>query len=233
MKSKNISLLKESRKEHGNAVIYVLIALALFGSLMFTLSNTSNQADHASLDEETVIFQASQLSNYAGAAQNVVDQMLMTGSSLASLDFVYPNVASYDIAPHHNKFFHPEGAGFNYMGAQDPPFETCGACPVASGWYISNITNVEWTPSTATDVIITAVGISEEICAEINERITGSTAIIAFDIANPSPEMTFAEDAGGADLTTVECSGCDGMPSLCVSNNAVNRYYYYNIIALR
>ena len=229
MKSKNVSFEKES----GNAVIYVLIALALFGSLMFTLSSTSDQSDHASLDEEAVIFQASQLSNYAGSAKNVVDQMLITGTSFANLDFVYPNAASYDTAPHYNKFFHPEGAGFNYMGAQDPPFETCGACPIASGWYISDATNVEWTPSVSTDVMITAVGISQEICEEINERITGSTTITAFDTVNPSPEMTFAEDAGGSNLTTVECSGCDGMPSLCVSNNAADRYYYYNIIAHR
>ena len=90
--------LRMTNNQSGNAMIYVLIALALFGFLTLTLSRSNNQADGQDIDDEQAELYALELMEYAASAQAVVDQMLFSGSEIDDLDFVIPSDPAFNLS---------------------------------------------------------------------------------------------------------------------------------------
>ena len=228
----------------GNAMIYILLALALLAGLTMVLSRGNDQAgDTLSSDQAELL--TTRMTAYAGVAKNAVDQMMMSGTNINNLSFLRPNQDSFDDAPFINKLHHPEGGGLSLDSADDNLFTGAGTEP-PPGWYIGRFNNIEWTPTTANDIVLAAHDISQAVCASINKKITGSTDIPAL-AGTGDPATYFIDSAingpldvgtgqptagvANADLTIVECADCEGYPSLCVSGNAATQWTYYSIIS--
>ena len=64
----------------GNALLYILLALALLGLLTMALRSQSDQAGSENLEKEQAQLYATKMVAYAASIKNVVDQMLMTGT---------------------------------------------------------------------------------------------------------------------------------------------------------
>ncbi len=221
--------LSKPASQRGNAMIYVLIALALFGALTLTLSSQNEQADGEEISDEQAELYAVELIEYAASAKNVVDQMIMTGTSINELDFVNPSSAGFDTPPHIHKVYHPSGGGLNYQAG----FNENIIDGFSAGWYVMSETNVEWTPTTADDVILSALRVSEKVCATINKKITGSldipqTAIGLNNLFDPN-------NVAKGDFLNTSCTtdACIGYPSLCVQNITDLDYGFFNIVAAR
>jgi hypothetical protein len=209
----------------GNAMIYVLIALALFGFLTVTLSRQNDQADGQDLSDEQAELYADELIEYTTAANHVVTMMLASGSEVNDLDFVDPSDAAFDTGSHIHKVFHPQGGGLNYSATFNEKIEF-GA---SGAWYFQDNLNVEWTDTTGNDAILMAYNINPTVCENINLKITGMATIPATtvglnNIFNPA---TYTE----AEFNTTNCPGCDGYPMLCISNAVPDTYGFYSIIA--
>ncbi len=201
-----------SRRQSGNAMIYILLALGLLALLTASLmSQDSTGGDDISADK--VQFQTTQMLSYAAAAQNVIDQMVGTGADPGGIDFAFPNATSFDIAPYKNKLFHPQGGGLNYKTATIPPFVTSSS-GTTEGWYVT-LRNVEWTPTTAADIVISAYNIPLEICQAINKKLTGSATVPALTVNSTRIYFT---NFNASNLTSAACPGCVGYPTLCVAN---------------
>ncbi len=211
-------------KQSGNAMVYVLIALALFGFLTITLSSQNDQADGQDLDDEQAILYANELMSYVASAQNAVDMMLATGSEIDDLDFVLPSEAAFNTPPHYNKVFHPQGGGLNYEEFKEEISNGTGA----NKFFIKNTTNVEWTPTSSSDVLLSTIQMNETICRQYNKYITGS---------NDIPEVTNTLDTWLVDTSTTDfnisdCSECDGYHTLCIKRaGGVSHGIYYVIAA--
>ena len=211
-------------QERGNAMVYVLIAIALFGFLTVAMSRQNNQADGQDLSDEQVDLYVNELINYVAAAQQAADMMLMSGSEVDDLIFLTPSDGGFDTAPHFNKLFHPSGGGL----VHETTFNQGMFVAAGSGWYINDDVNVEWTPSTAKDVTLSALRIPREVCENINLKITGSTTI---PILTTTLTAIFSAASYTNDLTTATCSDCEGFSSLCVAESTNSFYGYYNVIA--
>lgn len=209
--------------ERGNAMVYILIAVALFGALSVTLSRQNDNADEQGIDDERVALYANEIIEYVSSMQNTVDQMIFTGSEINDLDFVTPSEAAFNTGSNVHKVFHPQGGGLNYRASMKSNI----ANDATSQWSVNNGINVEWTDSAADDVIFTAYFIREDVCAYLNQQITGSNTIPA--TANPHDEYFLS--TGTTDLDTTECAGCDGYSSLCIENDTGDNYSFYSIIA--
>lgn len=212
----------------GNAMIYILIAIALFAGLTLTLSRQNSGTDGQSLDDEVIGFYANELIEYVGSAQQVVNMMTATGSEIDDLDFVDPTKAAFNTGSPIHKVFHPEGGGLNYR----PAIKEDIANGATSQWAVNTNINVEWTPTGAAgenDVLFTAYFINRDVCARINKLITGSETIPA----TLSPHAEYFLETGTTELNTTECPGCEGYSSLCVENNTGDNYSFYNIIEAR
>lgn len=216
----------------GNVVIYVLIALALIALLTATLSRQEEDSS-GTLDEDRLALQTTALFTYTGSAKNVVDQMLMAGSNPDALQFVRPNQASFDIAPYYNMVYHPEGGGLSIPARDETSFTYAGTTPDA-GWYLGRFNNVEWTPSAANDVILAAYGISEQLCASINKKLTGDDTVPELDTAGGPAQFFIDYEVSGVaneDLMISDCDDCEGYPALCVASSDRSIFTYYNIIS--
>jgi hypothetical protein len=210
--------------ESGNALIYVLIALTLFGFLTVTLARQNMQSENMDLIDERVELYVSEMIEYVASTQQAVDMMLTSGSSVAQLDFTLPEESDFNDDPVYQKVFHPQGGGLNY---QRVPSEEILADPAEGGWLFQTGTNVQWSPSSAPDVIITTNNVRREICEKLNLEIKGDAAI---PVLSGSAENYF--DPGGAnnDLAVSDCAECEGYSSLCVQESADNTFAFYNVI---
>jgi len=221
------------KHENGNAVVIILITVALFAGLTFTLSNSTRDGGETSgLSVAQAELHATQIMTYAAEAESVIDQMVFNGTFIEAIDEILPSDAAFETGSDIDKLFHPDGGGLTYKTATEPPFVMVSPAPTTqSSWVLSDITNVEWSDTTASDIILTAFGIAQPVCQAINNAITGATTIPVLGAGDAGyPDDAFAEDSGGADLLIAECAECEGQNALCVSNSSADRWYYYSVI---
>lgn len=221
--------------ERGNALVYVLIAVALFAALSFTLSRTTDTSESATLSDDQAELYALQLISYAAQARSAVDQMGFTGSDIDDLIFTFPNEAGFNTGSHIHKVYHPEGGGLNPARISKNA-STSAISDLPARWYMGRFNNIEWTKTANHDVILVAYQIEKKVCEKLNVKVTGSIFIPQM---NDSIKDTMIDDAhhGGANLDlstesgTPLCADCHKVSSLCVQNQAGTAYGFYTVIA--
>lgn len=218
-------------RNRGNALIYVLLALALLGGLTMILAKNSSEDSDTSYEKAELV--TAKVTAYAANAKQTVDQMMMSGTTMNNIDFKRPQDTGFDTAPYIHKIYHPDGGGLGYSPATSPPFVSDPDVN-GNGWYFNTV-NVEWTPTTAPDLIFTAYRIEKSICENINYKITGSRNIPILQSFSLQAEFLSGDICGGCGTTQLDktvCPECEGYPSMCVSNGfgSAPSYGYYNII---
>ncbi len=233
MKTDQEHFLQNAR---GSGLVYVLIAVALFAALSFTLMRSTDTGEAGTMSDDKAELYATQIISYAGQAKNVIEQMKFSGSDADELDFSRPGEAGYTAGTQADRVhhvFHPEGGGLNYTPLPGDAILQINSDPVP-GWYMGRFNNVEWTPTTAQDVILVAHQIKKEICEKINEKITGNTTIPVW--ATESPEFLIDEDAphgyGNSNFSIAVCNACEGYDSLCIVD-VTGSYSFYNLMVSR
>jgi hypothetical protein len=106
--------------------------------------------------------------------------------------------------------------------------------PVA-GWYVGRFSNVEWSRTTADDIILTAHQISQLACEKINNAVLGRDVAIPALASGVTLQNVLIDDSdhsgSNVNLNSTNCPGCDGYPSLCISNNAATKFSFYSILS--
>lgn len=238
---------QERVEERGSALVYVLIAIALFAALSFTLGRQTDTGEANQIEENRVELYATQIISTASQVKSIVDQMLFTGADIENLVFEMPSDANFETGPFINKVFHPQGGGLNRPRLPSEAVAITSSDPTP-GWYLGRFNNVDWTAlgpgNTAAaggleapyeDVILVAYGIDEAVCANINEKITGSNVIPTMTDSIKNVMIDESLHTGtNVELTTGTgniCVQCEEMASLCVENAAQDAYGFYSIIA--
>jgi hypothetical protein len=227
-------------KERGNALIYVLIAIALFAALSFTLGRQMQGSGDSAMTEDRAELYATQIIAYAAQAKSAIDQMKFSGTQIASLNLTRPGAAGFETGSPIHKLYHPQGGGLAPGRLPEGATSQTNNDPPA-GWYLGMFNNVEWSRTGAADVILTAHQIDALICGIINEKITGSRTIptlsgaeikeilIDEDEYSAGTNSDFTTDASG----TPVCAECDKKASLCVRGSGQNNYAFYTVLADR
>lgn len=219
------------KNQKGNVFVYILIAVGLFAALMFVISKSATQTDAAGeLSEGESKIVAGEIITYAASATNTLSQMQQTGATINMIDFMLPSDTDFNIAPTIYKFFHPDGGGFNYK-----PLPTKASADdktgLAAGYYIGRFNNIEWTPTTANDVVFTAYEIKESVCKELNQKVVGSTNIPT--VTGDSLQNLFVYDdlhsGTNANFMKADCPICDEISALCVTDGS-GKYAFYSIL---
>lgn len=224
----------ERSSERGNALIYVLIAVALFAALNFTLSrNNSDSGGKDDLDDGKAELYASQLISYAAQAKMAVDQLTFEGARIDQLDFIPPSDAAFETGSDILKVYHPGGAGLSPGNVPKELIAQVDTNPV-SGWYMGRFNNIEWSETTADDVMLVAHQISRQACENINRKVTGSAVIPATNVAIADILIDASEHSGTNQAFSIaNCTACENIPALCVSNAAVTKFSFYSVIINR
>lgn len=220
-------LNRQRRREKGNALIYVLVAIVLFAALSFTLMRQTDTGEMSGLSDDKAELLATQLISYASQAKSAVDQMQFQGARIDNLDFTLPGGPGYEASGNFNMVFHPDGGGLINTPLTAQAIHETSTSPPA-GWYMGRFNSVGWTRSPADDVILTAYQIRPEVCRFINRKITGNTTI---PVLSGTVSDFLLDTATDTDLTSLVCPGCGEYFSLCVSNAGGTIYSFYSIIA--
>ena len=235
-KNREINMCKARKgRESGNAMVYVLIVVALFAAITFVLSRQTDSTETDALSDEQAEILASNIQQSAMSLKQSVEQMTWTGTNIDDLDFVMPSDgAAFDAGSHVDKVFHPAGGNVSLPRIPDNALNETNTNPPAR-WYIGRFNNVGWTPTTAQDVILTAHQLNNAVCRRLNLRLTGDDTIptlldnvrrLVILSSETSP------DPGNISFTSAECPECYGKPALCVldTTNGVNTYSFYSIV---
>lgn len=217
---------KFSNRNKGNALFYVLLGVVLLAALSYNLmrQNTSGGAEQQLSDEQAEIY-AAQIINHANTVKLAIDQMLANGSTIDDIDFVLPNEAGYDTAPHQHKVFHPGGGGIEPMIMKDELYRSNSS---NRGWKYQINQNTDWTPTTQSDILYSLIEPSDAICKKINKILLGSETI---PVKAVNVDNTFINGGTDDGFTAAECPFCDGVASQCFFSTSVN--VFYNIVAAR
>lgn len=221
------SLYKSS--EHGNALIYVLVAIALFAALGFTLARQNQGADTKKIDKANIELFATEIIGYATQVRSVIDQMSFTGTDIDDYDFTEPGEAGFNNGSPIHKIYHPQGGGLSLATLPEKAINEVSSSP-AAGWYLGRYNNIEWTASTNTEILLSAYQITQAVCSSINEKITGSD-----DIPSVSGDLEdyFTDEGSDSELTESACPPCEGYSMLCVSDDSSSMYAFYATMAER
>ena len=227
------------QKESGNALVYVLIVIALFAALSFTLGRQTDTSEAGALSEEKAELLATQLINYAEQVRQIIEQMSFTGTTMDDYDFTLPSeTVNFDTPPHIDKVYHPDGGGL-IPGTLPKEAVAQSTTDPMPGWYLGQFNNVDWTNSNGTDIVLVAFQLRREVCEQLNEIITGSTAI---PILNDSIKEVLIDDSlygvgSNTDFTTTvptdTCQTCNEKGTLCVQNQSENAYGFYSVVGQR
>ena len=224
-------------KQSGNAMVYVLIVVALFAAITFVLSRQTDSTETDALSDERAEILASNIQQNAMSLKQSVEQMIWTGTSIDDLDFSTPDDgAAYDAGSLGDKVFHPAGGNVILPRIPDAAINQTDTNPPAR-WYIGRFNNIDWTPTAANDVVLAAFQLNEAVCRRLNLRLVGDETIPA--LAGNANRLLItssetAPDPGNINLTPVECADCEGVPAMCVSSTDTNgrtQYTFYSIVA--
>lgn len=242
-------------RESGNALIYVLIAIALFAALSMTLGRTTDTSEVSTLSDERAQILSGQLISYAGQVKSALDQMQFAGTDPEDFLFTQPTDATFEtedpvgppIVLNIHKVYHPAGGGIVPGSLPDEVIVSSPGSDPAPGWYLGEFNNVDWTPLAAgntsgdggaeaayEDVILVAYQITQQMCAKINKTLTGSETIPVMTDTIPNVFIDDSLHSGtNVELTTDAaeiCPDCHNVASLCVEDSDGD-YGFYSVVA--
>lgn len=210
------------KRQSGNAFFVTLLSVVLLGALTFVLSRQMGGVDAGStaISAERASIYADKLMGQALVMQDALIKMSETGTTFSNVNFILPSDAAFNTGSNINKVYHPGGGGVNLP--MDPPTDMLDPSynftdPTLRYWQVKTNANTEWTPTTDTDILYSFLGLSAEVCAALNEKITGSKAI-PVGVGGFGFQSLFTNTGTPADLISGRCPSCVGYPMLCVQH---------------
>lgn len=212
--------MRQNRR--GNVLLYVLIGVALMAALAFAISRDSGGQQINRLSKERTELLGVELMTHMAATEQAVFQMTQFGLNYDDLLFDRKDDEDFD-TNRTRQVFHPSGGGINEISSDGKDlFDPAITAP--RKWKVQNQTNIEWSASTASDLIYSIVDIHPELCAFLNKKITGSDDIP--NITSLNINNVFTTDGSNTDLTADLCPECENKRALCIRNNDAHVFYY-------
>lgn len=216
-----------SHSQSGNALFLILIAVALFAALSYAITTSSRGG--GSIEKETAVLLAAQITQQGAALRSTVTRMILTGTpsdlvggtpltffayephpyNEPAWNFIYGSV---DTDPS-NELFNPAGGGALFP---IPPGAACvgGECNdiLVGGWIFLPLP-VDGIGTADPDVLMETGYLTEPVCTAINRGL---------GLSNP-PAVEADPGAG--------FNAYPGAAAACV--NAPGGYIYYHVLLER
>ncbi len=166
-----------NQSQNGNAIMIILVAVALFAALSFVFSNTSRNSSGFVTDAEADAY-ANQIIAYGNEVKQAVKRLRLRGCSDTEISFENSIISGYtnpnsptDRSCH---VFDTAGGGLNFTS---PPRNSFDESEVNAGFYafsgLMNINLVGETNDNATssELYVISNFIDKEVCQKINARL--------------------------------------------------------------
>lgn len=224
------------KNESGNALWFILIAIALLAALTVAITRSSDTTSQNGNVERQRI-EGSDIMRYAASIQQAVEQMRLRGLSENEISFENGFVSGYAnprCTDNGCKVFHVEGGGIT--------FQSAGSNASAQPWLFTGADSVAGvgedgtgeTSSEDNELLVILPGISQGLCGRINTEL--GIAGIPQDTANADvatmytgtfPNGRVVENMGGKKTGCFEGNLDDG------GGNISGTYYFYHTLIQR
>ena len=248
---------KKRRKERGNVLFLILIAVALFAALSYAVTS-STRGGGGDAGEETNLVQSSAITQYPSSIRTSIIRMIVNGVDPRTLLFDGPEnfgTGSGQVGESTGQdiraVFHPEGgAAPKGTAPADVMSGTAqGIWRFSSDYQITNIGTNSTSGSAANDLIAFLPNVSGAVCRKINEELgiamsgtdadgDGVTEVAATDIPGAAEEMTLDNPGFGSyDANKVIGGDFTGQPFGCYdalnSTSSSDGFVYYHVLVER
>lgn len=167
-------VMERTNGESGNALWFIMLAIALLAALTVTISRSSETTEQVG-DVERQRVLASAIMRTAASVQQAVEQMRLKGVSENEISFENEFTSGYAnsrCAGDSCKIFHVKGGGLTYKGPPDDAND-------GGQWLFSGANNVEGagtdgtgpTSSTDNELLMILPGVAPALCGRINTEL--------------------------------------------------------------
>lgn len=250
--------MQKKKKENGNALFLILIAIFLLGGLTVLLARTSSTTDETG-DTEQASIAASAILNYAASVKAATEKLRQDGCSETELHLGVTNANSPSDGSCH--VFDARGGGLTLSTPKetwiDPAWPQSAVTAANSfavrGWYFPATTCVidigtgssgcQSSATTVRDLIITMNFLKKDVCMAINRslgvaNVTGDaptcTGCSFYHTTWPKWQGTFT--GTGAAIGATSYFGVKSMCYKSVSGSTsvpANTYSFYSVLLAR
>ncbi len=182
-----VSFPNDFRTDSGSVIIWILIAVALFASLSFAVSQMmrSDGGADAIADEKAALI-ASEILDYARTMRESVQVMKIDGCEDTDISFENDAVSGYEhdpLGPEACRLFRVPGAGMNYLAPDGAWLDTAQSSAEYFGdWFMTGEScvydigsgGIDCATANGTDdndLIAVLPWIRERLCVAINDRL--------------------------------------------------------------
>ncbi|MCC7304950.1 MAG: hypothetical protein IT558_01685 [Alphaproteobacteria bacterium] len=219
---------KANNTESGNVFLIILLGIALFAALAFTVSRSMRSESAATMSKRQAELAASDIMTYAQRLERAVSKLRSRNVSENDLDFTNAVVAGYPhgvVQPDEHKIFQKSGGGVNW---QSPPSNVNDG----SDWLFTGATCVPGVGSGSTgcesdgtsneELLAVLPNLKLIACEEINRRLGISAMPAGGTVSNTKFTGSFSDSAAPV--------GADGKNAACIESGG-NYYFYYVLLA--
>ncbi len=208
-------MMLKDKKQSGNALFLILIAVALFAALSYAITQSGRGG--GSIEKENAQLIASRIVQYAGQVQNAVNKMrIINGCSDIEISFHHdydqdgilettmpdaiflnPNTTGNDCY-----VFNEEGGDIPYIqpstdwfiDAADIPGSAYAEYVFTGGLQFADVGSNCVTTSNCTDLAMVLIGLSDDLCQAINKELFDDPSVPAHETWSWTPDQSGPDD---------------------------------------
>lgn len=220
--------------ESGNVLFIILIGVALFGALSYSVANMMRSGNASSITKEKARVSAAQIIDYGNVVRQATQNMLINGCDKTEISFTQESGDAYEhspASPTKCKIFERRGGSVNPEAVS--PGLNDGSFYIFTGAHAAENIGSTCTNASCADLIMVLENLDKAICLAINKRLS---------VDNPGSDAP--NDAGGTlakfdgtftygNVLFDEDGALDGQTAGCFRDTPGNTYSYFRILMAR
>ncbi len=227
------------KKENGNALWFILIAIGLLGLLTVSLTRGGSSSNETGDFEQNQIM-ASEILTYAKSIENALQSLLARGCSENEISFENNVIAGYEntTAPRTDKscdIFDVAGAGQTYETPKEKWLDTTQSANPEYGNILFTGTNEVINVGRAgkDELLFMINWVSNDICAGLNRTLfsNSTTTQDPSDFDQTKFIGGFDTEVDTIDLTATPAH--DGVKSACFTSQTSGGNHFYHVLHTR
>lgn len=239
--------LSHNKNEQGNILFYILLGVALFAALVFTVSRGMRGQTSSALSARQIDIAASEILSEAQSIERAINHLRRKNISENDLCFTHNlnstinNTAYSSIATcseNTYRLYHPQGGNLTYKKIPEDWLDSAHAEEHGYGeWTFTNVNGVEgigqsiMNDAKSMELIAFLPYINKELCKSINDKLSIGTLIPdnGNDFAPVAVSNGFQNTTGqiSASKLKEKYAGC------FQSTNPSNSYIFYQVLIER
>lgn len=229
---------QNKKQQAGNVFIIILIAVALFGALMFTFSRSGSQSS-GNLTKQQSKIAAQEIFNYARLVESAVDRVRRNGCSENEISFENDIVTGYENtnAPSDNSchIFESDGGRLEWENVNANYLDRSRSSESAyNEWRYTGRSIFVGQASTNTDLLLYLGWLKLDLCLAINDQLNienpaGAPPVEPAGFAN----AVFAGSYVGSGVFDLTATSLPTTTSGCFESDERDGYHFISLLLAR